>query len=121
MLPQLRKHYKEYLIFKFNEALVDPADDMDVAELGAVLMREEKEVPKGDEKDPQYKERLKEVSCRCWCGVEEAQLCLRVASLQVGYACIIFVCCRRNVLLISFVLAHFTCLSVASSCLLHSK
>ena len=77
LLPQLRKHYKEYLIFKVNEALVDPADDMNVAELGAVLMREEKEVPKGDEKDPQYKERLKEVSCRCWCGVEEGQCVCR--------------------------------------------
>lgn len=64
---KLRKHYKEYLIFKVNEALIDPADDMDVGELRAVIMREEKAIPEGDENDAQHKERLKKVSKRCWC------------------------------------------------------
>ena len=59
---KLRKHYKEYLIFKVNEAKLDPADNMEVDELRAVIMREEKAIPEGDEKDAQYKERLKEVS-----------------------------------------------------------
>ena len=59
---KLRKHYKEYLIFKVNEAQLDPGDDMEVDELRAVIMREEKAIPEGDEKDAQYKERLKEVS-----------------------------------------------------------
>ena len=54
------KHYKEYLIFKVNEAKLDPADNMEVDELRAVIMREEKAIPEGDEKDAQYKERLKE-------------------------------------------------------------
>ena len=62
-----RNHYKEYLIFKVNEALIDPADDMDVGELRVVIMREEKAIPEGDEKAAQYKEILKEVSRRCWC------------------------------------------------------
>ena len=57
------------MIFKVNEALLDPADGMDVGELRAVISREEKAVPEGDEKDAQYKERLKEVSCRRWCVV----------------------------------------------------
>ena len=38
---------------------------MDVGELRAVIMREEKPVPEGDENDAQYKERLKEVSREC--------------------------------------------------------
>ena len=61
-----RKHYKEYLIFKINEALIDPADDMDVGELRAAILREEKPIPEGDEKNAQYKERLKEVSKGRW-------------------------------------------------------
>ena len=50
------------MIFKVNEAQLDPGDDMEVEELRAVIMREEKAIPEGDEKDAQYKERLKEVS-----------------------------------------------------------
>ena len=38
---------------------------MDVDELKAVILREEKPVPEGDEKDAQFKERLKEVSREC--------------------------------------------------------
>ena len=38
---------------------------MDVGELRAVILREEKPVPEGDEKDVQFKERLKEVSREC--------------------------------------------------------
>lgn len=49
------------MIFKVNEAQLDPGDDMEVEELRAVIMREEKAIPEGDEKDAQYKERLKEV------------------------------------------------------------
>ena len=101
---KLRKHYKEYLIFKFNEALIDPADDMDVGELRAVIMREEKAIPEGDEKNAQYKETLKEVSrrCRClvcgegfcvfnvWCQVLINHLCvvckLRIAHILCPYS-----------------------------------
>ena len=72
-LKLFRKHYKEYLIFKLNEALIDPADEMDVGELKAVIMREEKPVPEGDENDAQYKERLKEVSRECCTGLNVCQ------------------------------------------------
>ena len=51
------------MVFKINEASIDPVDEMDVGELRAVIGREEKPVPEGAEKDVQYKERLKEVSC----------------------------------------------------------
>ena len=58
-----RKHYKEYLICKLNEASVDPADFMDLDELRAVLGREEKELPpknNPNEGDDDYLKRMKE-------------------------------------------------------------
>ena len=60
-----RKHYKEYLICKLNEASVDPADFMDLDELRAVLGREEKELPpknNPNEGDDDYLKRMREVS-----------------------------------------------------------
>ena len=61
----LRKHYKEYLVFKINEASIDPADEMDVDELKAVILREGKPVPARRGMAVPHKERLKEVSREC--------------------------------------------------------
>ena len=58
-----RKHYKEYLVCKINEAGIDPGEFMTVEEIRPVLMREDKEVPnkQPNETDQAYLQRLKEV------------------------------------------------------------
>ena len=40
-----RKHYKEYLVIKINEAGIDPGEFMNQGEIEAVLRRNEKQVP----------------------------------------------------------------------------
>jgi hypothetical protein len=58
------KHYKEYLVCRINEEGIDPAEFMDVGEIGAVLMREDKQAPakNAGEQDEPYLQRLLEVS-----------------------------------------------------------
>jgi hypothetical protein len=56
------KHYKEYLVCKINEEEIDPAEFMDVGEISATLMREDKQVPvkNAGEQDGPYLQRLLE-------------------------------------------------------------
>ena len=58
-----RKHYKEYLVCKVNEAGIDPCEFMDVNEISAALRRDEKQVPnkQPNEVDQAYLQRLREV------------------------------------------------------------
>ena len=56
-----RKHYKEYLVDRINNAKLDPLPMYDKIEL--LLTREEKQVPEKevDESDEDYRQRLIEV------------------------------------------------------------
>ena len=54
---------------------------MDVGELKAVIMREEKPVPEGDENNAQYKERLKEVSRECCMVLNVCQYAQTLSSI----------------------------------------
>ena len=60
----IRKHYKEYLVYKINQNQIDPLPlCRESGPLRAMLQRDEKKVPdqKAGETDEQYCEQLREV------------------------------------------------------------
>jgi len=60
----IRKHYKEYLVYKINQSHIDPLPlYQELGPLRAMLNRDEIKVPDqlANESDEQYSERLRQV------------------------------------------------------------